>query len=168
MCACVRCRCVTSPTAASSRPGAVSRFLLWTDGLPGHGWWVFPALAVLLFGWAQAILWATGRVPFGVVEPLIAIGSFLSAPTDLLGHGSDRFVLLVAYLPALLLGYAMAPAAFIHTLRHRVHPDRHRRVLPQDHVVLEVDRDLAGHPDMQDRDELAFDPVRDPWSLPVL
>jgi hypothetical protein len=149
--------------------------------LPGHGWWVFPALAVLLFGWAHAILWATGRVPFGIVEPLIAvgvvygpfllailaganfvskrslvafwpatgwpdadragwaaafvdtpgpwgwvslvigvplaIGSFLSAPTDLLGQGGDRFVLLVAYLPALILGYAMAPAAFVHTLR---------------------------------------------------
>jgi hypothetical protein len=149
--------------------------------LPGHGWWVFPALAVLLFAFAHAILWATGRVPFGAVEPLIAvgvvygpfllailaaanfvskrslvafwpatgwpeadrqawavafvnmpgpwgwvalaigvplaIGSFLSAPAELLGQGSDRFVLLVAYLPALVLGYSMAPAAFVHTLR---------------------------------------------------
>ena len=149
--------------------------------MPGHGWWVFPALAVLLFGWAHAILWATGRLPFGAISPVIAvgivygpfllgvlaaanfvskrslvafwpatgwpdddrarwaaafvdtpgpwgwvalligvplaIGSFLSAPTDLLGQGGDRFVLLVAYLPALILGYAMAPAAFVHTLR---------------------------------------------------
>jgi hypothetical protein len=178
---CVRCRIVTLPTAASSRRGAVSRFLAWTDGLPGSGWWVFPALAVLVFGVAHAILWATGRLPFGVVEPVIAvgvvygpfllailaaanfvskrslvafwpatgwpdadragwaaafvdtpgawgwvslligvplaIGSFLSAPTDLLGQGSDRFVLLVAYLPALILGYSMAPAPFVHTLR---------------------------------------------------
>lgn len=166
---------------ASTRPGAVSRFLVWTDGLPGHGWWVFPALAVLLFGWAHAILWATGRLPFGAISPVIAvgifygpfllgvlaaanfvskrslvafwpatgwpdddragwaaafvdtpgpwgwvalligvplaIGSFLSAPTDLLGQGGDRFVLLLAYLPALILGYSMAPAAFVHTLR---------------------------------------------------
>ena len=172
---------MSAPTAASSRRGAVSRFLAWTDGLPGHGWWVFPALAVLLFSYAHAILWVTGRVPFGGVEPLIAVGvvygpfllailaaanfvskrslvafwpatgwpdedraaweaafadtpgpwgwvslaigvplalgSFLSAPTALLGQGTDRFVLLVAYLPALVLGYSMAPAAFVHTLR---------------------------------------------------
>jgi hypothetical protein len=167
--------------AASSRRGAVSRFLAWTDRLPGHGWWVFPALAVVLFGYAHVIVWVTGRVPFGVIEPVIAvgvvygpfllavlaaanfvskrsldafwpatgwpeadratwaaafvntpgpwgwvslaigiplaIGSFLSAPTELLGEGSDRLVLLVAYLPALILGYSMAPAAFVHTLR---------------------------------------------------
>src|SRR6476661_7264331 len=180
-CACVRCPSVTLPTAARSRPGAVSRFLAWTDGLPGHGWWVFPALAVLMFGYAHAIVWATGRVPFGVVEPTIsvgvaygpfllavvaaanfvskrslaafwpatgwpdtdrpaweaafvntpgpwgwislaigiplAIGSFLSAPTSSFGLGGDRVILFVAYLPALALGYAMAPAAFVHTVR---------------------------------------------------
>jgi hypothetical protein len=167
--------------AANSRPGAVSRFLHWTDGLPGHGWWVFPTLAVLLFGYAHAIVWATGRVPFGVIEPTItvgvaygpfllavlaasnaiakrslvafwpatgwpesdrpawaaafvntpgpwgwvslaigiplAIGSFLSAPTSWVGVGDDRLVLFIAYLPALVLGYSMAPAAFVHTLR---------------------------------------------------
>ncbi|HEV8699137.1 MAG TPA: hypothetical protein VGQ89_15680, partial [Candidatus Limnocylindrales bacterium] len=172
---------MNSPTAVSSRPGAVSRFLAWTDGLPGHGWWVFPALAVLLFGYAHAIVWATGRVPFGVIEPTIsvgvaygpfllavlaaanfvskrslvafwpatgwpeadrpawaaafvntpgpwgwvslaigvplAIGSFLSAPTSSFGVGGDRLILFVAYLPALILGYAMAPAAFVHTVR---------------------------------------------------
>ncbi len=72
--ACVRCLSVTSPTAASSRPGAVSRFLVWTDSLPGHGWWVFPALGVLLFAYAHAIVWATGRVPFGVIQPTISVG----------------------------------------------------------------------------------------------
>jgi len=172
---------VSSPTAVSSRPGAVSRFLDWADGLPGHGWWVFPTLAVLLFVWAHAIVWVTGRLPFGVVEPTItvgvlygpfllamlaaanlvakrslvafwpatgwpeseraawaaafvntpgpwgwvalaigvplAIGSFLSAPASSFGVGGDRLVLFVAYLPALVLGYAMAPAAFIHTVR---------------------------------------------------
>src|SRR4029079_4168581 len=73
-CACVRCGSVNPPTAASSRPGAVSRFLAWTDGLPGHGWWVFPALALLLFALAPDIAWASGRVPWGVVEPVIAVG----------------------------------------------------------------------------------------------
>jgi hypothetical protein len=149
--------------------------------LPGHGWWVFPALALLLFAWAHAIVWATGRVPFGVVEPVItvgvlygpfllailaaanyvarrsvdafwpatgwpdadragwkaafvntpgpwgwvslligvplAIGSFLAAPTSWLGQGTDPLVLFIAYLPALVLGYSMAPAAFVHTMR---------------------------------------------------
>jgi len=172
---------VSDPTAASSRRGAVSRFLAWTDSLPGHGWWVFPGLAVFLFVWAHAILWATGRLPFGEIQSAIAvgvvygpfllgvlaaanfvskrsllafwpatgwpdeqrpvwaaafantpgpwgwvalligvplaIGSFLSAPTEFLGQGSDRIVLLVAYLPALILGYSMAPAAFVHTVR---------------------------------------------------
>jgi len=149
--------------------------------LPGHGWWVFPALGVLLFAYAHAIVWATGRVPLGVIEPTIsvgvaygpfllavlaaanfvskrslvafwpatgwpeadrpgweaafvntpgpwgwvslaigvplAIGSFLSAPTSSFGVGADRFTLFVAYLPALVLGYAIAPAAFVHTVR---------------------------------------------------
>jgi len=149
--------------------------------LPGHGWWVFPALAVLEFGWAHALLWATGRLPFGTVEPVIsvgivygpfllgllaaanfvskrslatfwpatgwpetdrpgweaafvttpggwgwlslligialAIGSFVSAPTSWAGRGSDALILFVAYVPALVLGYAMAPAAFVHTVR---------------------------------------------------
>jgi hypothetical protein len=70
-------------------------------------------------GWEAAFVNTPG--PWGWVSLAIgvplAIGSFLSAPTDLLGQGSDRLVLLVAYLPALILGYAMAPAAFVHTLR---------------------------------------------------
>ena len=163
------------------RPGAVSRVLAWVDRLPGHGWWVFPALVVLLFAWAHAVVWATGRVPFGAIDPVIAVGivygpfllailaaanavskrslaafwpatgwpeadradweaacadtpgpwgwvalligvpvalgSFLSAPATWLGEGNDRLILFVAYLPGLLLGYCMAPAAFIHTVR---------------------------------------------------
>jgi hypothetical protein len=47
----------------------------------------------------------------------LAIGSFLSAPTSWFGVGTDRLILFIAYLPALVLGYAMAPAAFVHTVR---------------------------------------------------
>jgi len=69
--------------------------------------------------WAAAFANTPG--PWGWVALLIgvplAIGSFLSAPTEFLGQGSDRIVLLVAYLPALILGYSMAPAAFVHTVR---------------------------------------------------
>ena len=149
--------------------------------MPGHGWWVFPALAALLFGYAHVILWATGRMRFGAVDTVIAVGiaygpfmlailaaanivsrrslaafwpatgwpeadraeweaafantpgpwgwvalvigtllglaSFFSAPASWLGEGNDRLILLVAYLPALIFGYAMAPAAFVHTVR---------------------------------------------------
>jgi hypothetical protein len=35
---------------------------------------VFPALVVLLFAYAHAIVWATGRVPFGVFESTISVG----------------------------------------------------------------------------------------------
>jgi hypothetical protein len=88
--------------AANSRPGAVSRFLVWTDGMPGHGWWVFPALAVLLFGWAHVILWATGRLPFGVVEPTITVG-VVYGPFLLAILAAANFVSkqsLVAFWPA--------------------------------------------------------------------
>lgn len=193
--ACVRCGNVSAPTATRSRPGAVSRFLAWTDRLPGHGWWVFPALAALLFAYAHVILWATGRMPFGTVDEVIVVGiaygpfllavlaaanvvsrrslaefwpatgwpqadragweaafantpgpwgwvalligivlalaSFFSAPAAWLGQGADRLILLVAYLPSLVLGYAMAPGGFVHTVRQlrlvaRIHREAQR------------------------------------------
>ena len=165
----------------SYRPGAVSRFLAWIDTLPGHGWWIFPALGVLLFAWAHGILWATGRRPAGTIEPVItvgvaygpyslavlalvnrvarrslaafwpatglpdseratwayqfvnspggygwvsifvgvplALGSFLSAPASVLGAESGRAALFIAYLPSLLFGYSMLPAAVFATVR---------------------------------------------------
>ncbi len=55
------------------RPGAVSRFYGWCARLPWHGWWLYPALAVVLFAWAHAILWTTGRLPVGTVEPTITV-----------------------------------------------------------------------------------------------
>jgi hypothetical protein len=62
------------PTAAPYRPGVVSRFLAWADARPWHGAWLYPALAVLLFLFSQSIMWATGRLPFGAIHPLIATG----------------------------------------------------------------------------------------------
>ena len=57
---------------------------------------------MLLFGLAHAILWATGRVPFGVVEPLIAVGvvygPFLLAILAAANFVSKRS--LVAFWPA--------------------------------------------------------------------
>jgi len=50
------------------------------------------------------------------VSRFLAIGSFVSAPTSWLGQGNDRLILFIAHLPALVPGYAMAPA-FVHTVR---------------------------------------------------
>ena len=55
------------------RPGALSRFYAWCDGLPWHGWWLFPALAGLLLVWGHAILWATGRLPMGTFDPTLTV-----------------------------------------------------------------------------------------------
>ncbi len=69
----------TSDEAASDAaapwipPGALDRFYAWCDGLPWHGWWLFPALAGILLVWGQAILWATGRLPVGTFDPTLTV-----------------------------------------------------------------------------------------------
>lgn len=64
----------TSP--APYRPGGLSRILAWVDGLPSHGWWAFPLLAIGLFAWSHAVLWATGQLPIGSVSFLLATAVF--------------------------------------------------------------------------------------------
>jgi hypothetical protein len=70
-------------------------------------------------GWAAAF--ANTPSPWGwvalLIGALLGLASFVAAPTSWAGEGNDRLVLFVAYLPALVLGYSMAPAAFIHTVR---------------------------------------------------
>ena len=58
------------------RPGVLSRVLGWTDRLPGHGWWLYPLLYLLLVAWSHAVVWATGQVPIGQIEPLLLVGHF--------------------------------------------------------------------------------------------
>ena len=58
------------------RPGVLSRVLGWADRLPGHGWWIYPLLYVLLIAWSHAVVWATGQVPIGQIEPLLLVGHF--------------------------------------------------------------------------------------------
>ena len=60
--------------AASYRPGGVSRFYDWCDRLPWHGWWLYPALAVVMLAWAHAILWSTGQLPVGTLQPTLTAG----------------------------------------------------------------------------------------------
>jgi hypothetical protein len=64
-----------APAPAAYRPGAVSGFLTWVDRLPWHGWWLPPALVVVLLAWSQAVLWATGQLPIGTIQPLTASGA---------------------------------------------------------------------------------------------
>ena len=60
---------------ASYRPSAASRFVAWVDVLPLRGLWVFPGLALLLFAWGHAILWASGRLPVGSIDLTVATGA---------------------------------------------------------------------------------------------
>ena len=86
----------------SYRPAAFSRFLAWVDGLPWHGWWVFPLLAAALFAWTHAILWATGQVPVGTIQPVLAAsvfyGPFTLAALAYVNRTSARA--LAAFWPA--------------------------------------------------------------------
>jgi hypothetical protein len=56
-------------------PAASSRFLAWVDGLPLHGWWVFPGLLVLQLVSSHAVLWASGLIPAGTFDPVIGFGA---------------------------------------------------------------------------------------------
>lgn len=64
---------VSDAAASWIRPGGLSRFYAWCNGLPWHGWWLFPALAGLLLVWAHAILWATGRLAVGTFDPTLTV-----------------------------------------------------------------------------------------------
>lgn len=91
---------VHAPTA--SRPATVSRFLAWADGLPMHGWWVYPLLAVALLAESHAVLWASGAVPVGTIQPLFAsavfYGPFVLAALAYINRSSERA--LAAFWPA--------------------------------------------------------------------
>jgi hypothetical protein len=67
---------VTETVVASYRPGAASRFVARVDALPLHGLWVYPALALVLFLWGHAVLWASGRLPVGSIDGAVATGVF--------------------------------------------------------------------------------------------
>ena len=54
----------------------VSRFLAWVDTLPGHGWWVYPGLAIALVVEGHTVLWSSGALPFGTFLPAGLIGVF--------------------------------------------------------------------------------------------
>jgi hypothetical protein len=58
------------------RPGVLSRVLAWAGTLPGRGWWLYPLLYALLFTWSHGIVWLTGQVPIGAINPLLAVGVF--------------------------------------------------------------------------------------------
>lgn len=59
------------PAVAGDRLGVVSRFLGWAYTLPWHGWWLFAVIGLGMLAWGQAILWATGEVPPGTIDPTL-------------------------------------------------------------------------------------------------
>lgn len=59
-----------------NRPGVLSRFIARVDRLPFHGWWVFPLLWLVLFGWSHAVLWGTSQLPLGEVQPFLTASAF--------------------------------------------------------------------------------------------
>ena len=59
---------------ASYRPSVASRFVAWVDLLPLRGLWVAPALALALFAWGHAVLWASGRLPVGTIDLTVTTG----------------------------------------------------------------------------------------------
>jgi len=93
---------VSEPTATPYPPGAVSRFVAWVDRLPWHGWWVYPALAALLFLWGHGVLWVSGRLAIGEIDPLIVVGvaygPFVLASLAYLNRVATRAI--VAFWPA--------------------------------------------------------------------
>ena len=90
----------TGPEAV--RPGTLSRFYLWADRLPGHGWWLYPALAVLELAWSHTILWATERLPLGTFDPTLTVsvvyGPYALGALTYLNHVAARA--LTAFWPA--------------------------------------------------------------------
>src|SRR5690242_14375529 len=50
------------------RPGLASRMVARIDELPWHGLWVWPLLALALAVWGHAIMWISGRLPFGTID----------------------------------------------------------------------------------------------------
>ena len=54
--------------AVSYPPSALNRFFLAVGRLPGGGWWVYPALYLVLVAYHHAMLWITGSVPFGTLS----------------------------------------------------------------------------------------------------
>jgi len=73
---------VTEAAVASYRPGFASRVAAWVDTLPLRGLWVFPGLALVLFLWGHAVLWASGRLPVGSIDLTVTTG-VLYAPYGL-------------------------------------------------------------------------------------
>lgn len=132
---------VSGAAASRIRPGALSRFYAWCDGLAWHGWWLFPALAAALLVWGHAILWGTGRLAVGTFDPTLTVGvaygpytlGALSYLNGVAGRALDAFWPATGWpdrdrsswaqalttvraglgLPSLILGIIVATAAFL-------------------------------------------------------
>ena len=100
-----------SARASATRPYApsvIDRLVYRIDGLPGHGWWVYPALIGAFLAWMHGWIWATGVRPFGTFEPATATYVFYPAFALAAIHFLDRAgnAAMAAFRPALDLSDA--------------------------------------------------------------
>jgi hypothetical protein len=62
------------PTAGSSAAtGPIGRLAAWVDRHGAVGWLAFPALYVAQVAWCHLVLWATGRLVTGSIDPNVFI-----------------------------------------------------------------------------------------------
>ncbi len=91
-----------NPAVPAYPPAGLSRLLARTDGLPWHGWWIFPVLYAALVAVGHVTLWITRLRPFGTIDTFLLAG-VIYAPYTLLAvkyvnRASERA--LAAFWPA--------------------------------------------------------------------
>ena len=93
-------------TVRAARPYAPSildRLILRIDGLPGHGWWIYPLMLVVFLGWIHAWIWIWGVKPVGGFEPgawtYVFYAPFALAAVHFLDRAGNQA--MAAFRPAL-------------------------------------------------------------------
>jgi len=99
---------VVAEAARPYRPSALDRLIHRIDGLPGHGWWVYPALLGVFLAWIHALVWAWGVQPVGTFVPAsmtyVFYGPFALAAIHFLDRAGTQA--MAVFRPALDLSDA--------------------------------------------------------------
>lgn len=86
-------------------PSLLDRLIRRIDGLPGHGWWLYPLLLVVFLAWIHAWIWAWGVKPVGTFEPAawtyVFYGPFALAAIQFLDRAGNQA--MAVFRPALAL-----------------------------------------------------------------
>ncbi|HEY3524202.1 MAG TPA: hypothetical protein VGK63_10910 [Candidatus Limnocylindrales bacterium] len=108
--------------------GALAGFYAWCARLPLPGWWLFPAMSIVLFAWAHALLWGFGRLSVETFDPTVSVsvvyGPYVLGVLQYLNGvaivGSDvvgRVTYGAASAPIATFGYATLLIVVAHTTR---------------------------------------------------